>query len=151
VRTLLPALIAALLMAGCSSTPEQENRMPPASPSAEDALKFGGIALPASAKVLGVTYEAGIDERYRVTISVPPGDVPALLSASKFSTALMPDPGPYTKDPLDGFDLTKATDVVAADDTLPPEGDRKQTVVRQVVVDRTDPANSIVHLWMFTT
>lgn len=151
MRLLLPVLLAVMLMAGCSSTPEQENRVPPETPSTQDALKFGGIVLPASAEVLGVAHDAGVDERYRMALRMPSGDVAALLSASKFTAPLTPDPGPYTQEPVQGFDLGKATDVVAADDSLPPGGDRKQTVFRQVLVDRTDPATATVHLWLFTT
>ncbi len=152
VRSLLTVLLfVGVLVAGCTPTPEEQDRTPAPSQSADDALRFGGIVLPASAKVLGTSYERGIDQLYRLVLSTPSSDVSALLSASRFTAPLVPDPGPYTWKPMDGFDLSKATDVVAADDSLPPEGDRKQTVNRQVFVDRTDPANSIVHLWLFTT
>jgi hypothetical protein len=53
--------------------------------------------------------------------------------------------------PVDGFDLGPATAVSSASDTLAPEGDRKNTIERQVAVDRSDPAKPLVHLWLFTT
>lgn len=151
MRTLLTALIAALLMAGCTTAPDRENGMPPQSPSADEAQKFGGIVPPASAKVLGVAHDAGIDERYRLVLGMPPGDVANLLSASGFTAPLVPDAGPYNDDFVTGFDLSKASDVVATEDSLGPSGGRKQTVFRKVLVDRTDPASSVVHLWLFTT
>jgi hypothetical protein len=73
-----------------------------------------------------------------------------LLSGSNFTTALEPDPGPFM-DLVQGFDLTKSSSVTSANDSLPPQGDRKQTVFRRVAVDRSDPAKPVVHLWLFTT
>jgi hypothetical protein len=127
------------------------SQSPSSAPATADAaLKFGGIVPPPSAKVLGVQHDKGMDERYRVVLSVDPGEAGTLLSASGFTAPLTPDAGPFQAS-VDGFDLTKATDVVSAEDSLPPSGDRGHTVFRQVAVDRSDPAKSIVHLWMFTT
>ncbi len=125
--------------------------MPGAEPRSIDvALELGGIVAPPSAEVLGVAHDAGIDDQYRFALGLPPGDVAVLMAESGFTTPLTPDAGPYN-DVVDGFDLSTATDVVATEDRLEPEADRTQTVYRKVVVDRSDPARSVAHFWVFTT
>jgi hypothetical protein len=52
---------------------------------------------------------------------------------------------------VDGFDLSGATSVESVEDSLPPGEGRTRTVFRQVSIDRTDPAKSLVHFWLFTT
>jgi hypothetical protein len=116
----------------------------------EEALRFGGIVLPSSARVLGVQHDKGIDRRYRIAIGLDADSVETLLSGSGFSTPLEPDPGPFMA-PIDGFDLTKAGAVSATSDSLAPTDERPSTVFRQVAVDRSDPASPVVHLWLFTT
>lgn len=116
----------------------------------EDALRFGGIVLPSSARVLGVQHDKGIDQRYRLAIGLDSSSVETLLSGSGFSAPLEPDPGPFMA-PIDGFDLTKASAVSATNDTLAPTEERPNTVFRQVAVDYSDPASPVVHLWLFTT
>ncbi len=116
----------------------------------EEALRFGGIALPPSARVLGVQHDKGIDQRYRLAIGIDPQSVEALLSESRFTTPPEPDPGPFMA-PVDGFDLAASTTVSSISDTLAPQGERTSTVFRRVAIDRRDPAEPIVHLWLFTT
>jgi len=115
-----------------------------------EALQFGGIVLPPSAQILGVQYDKGIDQRYRLAIAADPGSVEALLSGSGFTTPLEADPGPFMA-PVDGFDLTSATAVSSTNDTLAPQGERTSTVFRRVAIDRSDPAQLVVHMWLFTT
>lgn len=116
----------------------------------DEALRFGGIVLPPSARVLGVQYDKGIDQRYRLAVGIEPNSVETLLSGSGFTTALEPDPGPFMA-PVEGFDLATATAVSSTSDTLAPHGERTSTVFRRVAVDRSDPADPVVHLWLFTT
>jgi hypothetical protein len=142
----------------CGTEPGQENRMRQSGSTGvttdqaviDEALRFGGITLPPSARVLGVQYDKGIDQRYRLAIWIEPNSVETLLSGSGFTTPLEPDPGPFMA-PVDGFDLTTATTVSSTSDTLAPQGERTSTVFRRVAVDRSDPAESVVHLWLFTT
>ncbi len=116
----------------------------------DEALRFGGITLPPAARVLGVQHDKGIDQRYRLAIRIDPNAVETLLSGSGFTTPLEPDPGPFMT-PVEGFDLTTATTVSSANDTLAPRGERTSTVFRRVAVDRSNPTIPIVHLWLFTT
>lgn len=116
----------------------------------DEALRFGGIVLPTSAKVLGVQHDKGIDQRYRLAIEIDPDSLPMLLSGSRFTTPLEPDTGPFME-PIAGFDLKAATTVSSVDDSLAPDGERTSTVFRRVAVDRSDPAKSVVHMWLFTT
>jgi hypothetical protein len=115
-----------------------------------EALNFGGIVLPPSAKVLGVEGDKGIDQIYRLAVEVDPGSVDTLLSGSKFTTPLEKGRR-VSMTPVQGFDPDNGTDIASAQDSLPPEGERKQTVFREILVDRTNPAQPIVHLWLFTT
>ena len=116
----------------------------------DEALRFGGITLPPSARVLGVQYDKGIDQRYRLAIGIDPNSVETLLSKSGFTTPLEPDPGPFMA-PVDGFDLTTATTVSSTSNTLAPQGERTSTVFRRIAVDRSNPAEPVVHVWLFTT
>jgi hypothetical protein len=142
----------------CGTEPSQEDRMRQSESTEvttdqaviDEALRFGGIALPPSARVLGVQHDKGIDQRYRLAIRTDPNSVETLLSRSGFTTPMEPDPGPFMA-PVDGFDLTTASSVSSASDTLAPQGERTSTVFRRVAVDRSDPAEPIVHLWLFTT
>jgi hypothetical protein len=150
MKTLLTLLLAGCLVTACSTTPPQENRMSQsqsAPATAEEALRFGGISLPPSGKVLGSQHDKGIDERYRVVFSIPAGDVEKLLAGSKFVTPLDPDAGPF-QGSVDGFELSKAKSVRSGEDNVQVGG---HTVFRQVAVDESDPATSVVHLWLFTT
>jgi hypothetical protein len=148
-----------MLTVACSATPDGgENRMPrqPAEQVTTDpavvaaALEFGGIVLPASASVLGVQYDRGVDERYRVVIRVAADGVSELLSGSGFVGPLVPDAGPFQAS-VDGFDLATTTAVESATDSVPPGADRPGTVFRELAVDRSTPAEPVVHLWLFTT
>ncbi len=53
--------------------------------------------------------------------------------------------------PVRGFDLTTSAAVSSTSDTLAPQGERTSTVFRRVAIDRRDPAEPVVHLWLFTT
>jgi hypothetical protein len=145
-------------VAACTDTPDQEDsRMSQSHSSpvtdqaaADEALRFGGIVAPPSAKVLGVQSDKGIDQRYRIVLRIPPSDVPMLLAASHFTVQLVPDAGPFQSS-VSGLDLTMATSVRSGEDSIPPGDGRSQTVFRQIAIDESDPTISTVHLWLFTT
>jgi hypothetical protein len=154
------SVILALALTACGSdVPSQENRMPPHGPSdtatndnslATEALSFGGIVLPPSAKVLAVDTDRGIDQIYRLAVEVDPGSIDTLLSGSTFTSPL--EQGRKVFMPaLQGFDPDNGSDIASAQDRLPPQGQRKNYVAREILVDRTNPAKPVVHLWLFTT
>lgn len=154
----LAAAVAVLSTTACGPTSNQEGGMPQRGSSAPapdqttiaDALSFSGIVLPASATVVGAQHDRGIDERYRLAIRLNPADIDPLLTGSGFTTALLPDPGPYQQ-PVDGYTLDGATNVTSAEDNLPAGGDRKRSVFRHVALDRSDPDNPVMYWWIFTT
>ncbi|MGH8910099.1 MAG: hypothetical protein ACRD0K_27285 [Egibacteraceae bacterium] len=115
-----------------------------------EALRFGGIVLPPTATVLGVHSDKGIDQLYRLVLQIDPGSVDALLSGSGFTTPLEAGRQVFMS-PVEGFTPASPTKVASAQDTLPPRDDRDQTVTREVLVDSSDPARTLVHLWLFTT
>ena len=157
IAVMLTLGVAATITA-CGTEPGQEDRMRQSEPTEvttdhaviDEALSFGGIVLPPSARVLAVQHDKGIDQRYRLAIGIDPDSVETLLSGSGFTTPLEPDPGPFMA-PVDGFDLTTATTVSSTSDTLAPQGERTSTVFRRVAVNQSEPMEPVVHLWLFTT
>lgn len=150
MRSLIALLALALLVAACSTTPPREDRMsqtPSTAPAPDEALRFGGISLPPSGEVFQVRQDRGIDQRYRLVVGVAAEEVPDLLSGSGFTAALAPDAGPF-QDTIEGFDLTAAKSVKSVEDSKQVDG---RTVFRHVAVDESDPATSVVHMWLFTT
>ncbi|WP_134046367.1 hypothetical protein [Amycolatopsis arida] len=118
--------------------------------TAAEAMRFGGLVLPDSARVLGVRHTGGLDRLYTLAVGLPPADVGELLERSGVTEPLTPDPGPFMT-PIDGFDLGQAQSVETTEDVLPPSGDRKSQVFRRIAVDRSDPVWVVVHIWLFTT
>lgn len=147
-------LTLALAIIACSANPEPKVHVPPASvdgPLTAEALSFGEIVLPLSARVLAVNADRGINRSYRLAIEVPPDSVATLLSGSNFTEPLLP--GRRMLMPaLSGFDPPIAADVESAQDRLPvEEGRRANGVTREVLVEQIDPARSVVHFWLFVT
>lgn len=155
---LLVAVGVVALAPACGTGSNQEDRMrqsnpAPASPDqglVDEALAFGGIVLPPSATVVGAEQERGIDPLYRLAVHVTPDGVDRLLIESDFTTDLVPGRKVFMK-PVSGSDPQTGTSVASAQDRLPPAGQRQQTVTRELLVDRTDPARPVVHIWLFTT
>lgn len=155
--TIAVLLALAMTVAACGSGSSQEERMPEHSPSetatdtiASEALTFGGIVLPPSAKVLAADADKGIDQLYTLALEVDPPSVEALLSRSRFTTPLTPGRKVFME-PAPGYEPNNSTDIASAQDRLLPEGERIHTVTREILIDRSNPVKSIVHLWLFTT
>ncbi|MGH3520424.1 MAG: hypothetical protein ACRDQ7_24180 [Haloechinothrix sp.] len=146
------------LPVSCSFGPEQEERMPYPNANSvttdkatvSEALSFGGIVLPPGARVLGVQSNKSMDQLHRVVVEVEPAAVDTLLSGSGFTTPLKPGRQVFMS-PVDGFTPGSATKIASAQDNISPEANRKQTVTREVLVDRNDPLKVRVFLWLFTT
>lgn len=109
------------------------------------ALEFGGIVLPPSAVVLGVQVSVGgPDVIVAAVISLPQRDVPAMLTASGFTTPLTP--GILLQPAIEGLSPTTRTDIASATDQLPYDGDPPWIVTRQLTLDTSDPSLSVAHL-----
>jgi hypothetical protein len=150
-------LALGIVTGACGSSPGQEDRMSPSSTfnatteaTIAEALTFGGIILPPSAKVLGVDRSKGMDQRFTLAVETDPASVDALLSGSKFTAPLQPGRKVFMPS-IQGFNPDNGTDIASAQDRLPPEGDRTHTVTREILVDRTNATKPVVHLWLFTT
>lgn len=115
-----------------------------------EALQFGGIALPAGATVLGVERDRGIDRMYRLAVRVEPDGVSRLLADSSFITPLRAGRQVFMT-PVAGFALDGNRNVASGQDRFVPAGGSAATITREVLVDRSDPSVSVVHLWLFTT
>lgn len=115
----------------------------------DDALELGEIVLPPGAEVAGVNYSRGIDQNYTLVVRTPADEVDALLTGSGFTATL--EPGRKgTEEVLPGFDLGDTSDTAHGRDRLEAGQQRAHTVVREVLVDRGDPAGVVVHWWVFT-
>lgn len=153
VRNLLRCLVAALLVAGvamisgCAGGEAREDH-PPDAAHVNDALAFSGIAMPPGTRVLGVDGEHGLDQMYKLAVSVDAQAVDRMLTDSGLTVALVPGRQP-SQPPVDGVALGSV--VASASDELPPGPGRESTVFREILVDRTDPAKPVVHVWAHTT
>ena len=116
----------------------------------QEALRFGDVVLPPSAKVLGVREESGQDELFVLAIKLAPNEIDDLLSGSGFTTQLRPGERVFMQ-PVEGLDPNAGSDIASAEDRLPAGGNRAQGVNRTILVNRSDPAAPIVHVWLFTT
>jgi hypothetical protein len=153
------AALLALAVTACGSGSPQEDRLPNDRPSettttnsdlAAQAMAFGGIVLPPSAKVLAATETKAIDQLYTLAIEIGPNSTDTFLSGSKFTTPLTPGRKVFMPPAL-GFDPNNSSDIASAQDRLLPEGQRTHAVTREILIDRGNPAKPIVHLWLFTT
>ncbi|HEY8371414.1 MAG TPA: hypothetical protein VIL00_01595 [Pseudonocardiaceae bacterium] len=154
---LTAVLVAGLVVTGCGGGPGQADTTaqrqdtPTADPAlVDEALRFGGIVLPPSAQVLGVHHERGPDQLYRLVLRVDADELPTLLAASQFTTQLTAGATPLPH-PIDGFELDGTKTLRSGKDSLPPGDGRTHLVFREIVIDETDPASPLVHLWLFTT
>lgn len=152
LATALAVLVGATVACAPASRQEEPAEQPPTPDPAlvAEALRFGGVVLPPGATVLAAESERGVDQLYRVAVQVDPESVPALLTESGFAAPLR-EGRPVFMPPVGGFDLSESTDVASNQDQLPPDGDRDTTVTREILVDRSDPAAPVIHLWLFTT
>ena len=115
-------------------------------PQLAEALDFSGIVLPADAQVLGLDAEKGIDARYRLAFAVDEAGADRLLADSRFGAPLVPVPS-APQEVLPGVPVGQ--EVAAGGDELARPG--RPPVVREVMVDRSDPVRVVVHVWAYTT
>ncbi|WP_093149691.1 hypothetical protein [Saccharopolyspora antimicrobica] len=119
-----------------------------APPAVGEALAFSGVVVPPGGEVLGVDASRGIDSFCKVAVAVDAGSVERLLADSQFRAPL--EPGrEVTYEPLPQASI--GTDFASASDELSPGPGRPNTVFRELLVDRSDPARPVVHIWAFTT
>jgi hypothetical protein len=86
---------------------------------------------------------------YRLAIEADPQSVDTLLFGSGFTEPLIQGEKVFMP-ALQGFDPDNGTDIASAQDRLPAGGQRKHSVAREILVDRTNSAKPVVHLWLFT-
>lgn len=132
-------LVGVLVSGGCGRE---------APPAVGEALAFSGIVVPPGAEVLGADASNGIDSFYQVAVAADAGAVERLLADSQFRAPL--EPGrEVSYEPLPQVPV--GADFASASDELPPGPGRPSTVFRELLVDRSDPARTVVHVWAFTT
>lgn len=118
-------------------------------PTAEQvavALEFGHLRLPPGAEVRRLVAQDGVDESYQLLVAVAPGGEEQILHDSGFTATLAPTDTPdyYT---VSGAEPANGDAVVAAEDTIESNG--TLVVTRLVMVDRSDPERTLVHLTAF--
>ncbi|GAA2773121.1 hypothetical protein [Saccharopolyspora taberi] len=133
-RAVLPAACLAAL-AGCgASGPDPE--------VVAEAAQLTGVRVPPGAEVLGAQCERGQDVMCKIAVAVGPGDVEALLGASGVVVALEPGRA-VSLPPVDG--VAVGADVASAQEEV------GTGAFREILVDRSDPARSVLHVWGYTT
>ncbi|WP_216212959.1 hypothetical protein [Amycolatopsis aidingensis] len=151
--------LAALALAGCGQGSTGDDRVPERSAGetattdqgvVQEAVAFGGLAVPTDAEVLGVQHQSGIDDMYVLAFATPPDSIEAMLTGSGFSTALTPGREVHQR-PVDGLEFGTGDEIASGQDVLAPGEGRTQRVNRKVLVDRADPDRPVVHWWLFTT
>lgn len=113
-----------------------------------DALRSSGIVLPPGAELLGIEHECGVDELWILAIAVGGEHVDGLLRGSGFREQLEPGRQVFMP-PVSGHEPSGTADVASAQDSF--RGDDGARIVREVLVDRSDPDRPVVHVWAFTT
>ncbi|MER7079520.1 hypothetical protein SAMN02982929_03179 [Saccharopolyspora kobensis] len=143
VVLLIILLVGAVVSGGCA-----DGRSRNAPPPVDEALAFSGVVVPPGGEVLGVDASQGIDSFYKVAVAVDAGAVDRLLADSQFRTPLEPGRD-VTYEPLPQAPV--GTDFASGSDELSPGPGRPNAVFRELLVDRSDPARPVVHVWAFTT
>jgi hypothetical protein len=115
-----------------------------------EALEFGRIVLAPSGVVLGIGTEQGMDTLYQLAVQVEPGDVEHMLSQSDFTEELQPGRQVFMPT-VEGVDVGDVDYIASAQDSVRSGDGTGRTVFRDILVDRSDPAAPVVHLWLFTT
>jgi hypothetical protein len=118
-------------------------------PTAEQvaaALEFGHLQLTPDADVRRLVALDGVDESYQLLVAVAPGGEEQILRDSGFTATPAPTdiPDYYT---VSGVEPANSDALVAAEDTIESNG--TLVVTRLVMVDRSDPVRTLLHLTAF--
>lgn len=117
----------------------------PAAVSAQQAaLQFTQVVLPPGAVVLASQHKAGLDTLYGVVIRVDKSSVDELLKDSGFLKPLEKGRA-VTLPPTGGIAPGTGDRIESAQDVL------TQSMIREVLVDRTNPDEVRVHVWAHLT
>ena len=85
-----------------------------------------------------------------LAVRVDAGSVDALLSGSRFVAQLQPGRRVFIP-PVEGFEPNAGNDIASAQDRLAPQGERRNAVTREVLVNRSAADGPVVHIWLYTT
>ncbi|MER5394942.1 hypothetical protein [Saccharopolyspora sp. NPDC002686] len=138
---LVLAVFGVIGLSGCSGSGEAE-------PSVDEALAFTGLVVPQGSEVVAFDAEHGIDSRYRLAVAVNADAVDRLLADSQFSAPLEQGRAAIQA-PLPQVSI--GTDIASATDELPPGPGRPTEAHRELLLDRSNPARPVIHVWAFTT
>jgi hypothetical protein len=149
VRALLAlaSLTTATPVTACGFAPTHvEQRSDPDPELVAEAIRFCELVPPPDAVVTAVTYYFWQDDTFEITVVMPPESVDVLLRDSRFSEPMEPGGTLHGSSPADGSELLDGPAVASAQEQLPGPPARPEPLVRNVVVDRSDPGRAVVHL-----
>jgi hypothetical protein len=107
------------------------------------ALQFAYLEFPPAVEVARLAFREGVDEEYRLLVAVDPGTEEQLLRDSGFTGAFAPAESPE-RFLVPGVDVPEAGATFVASDTV--ETDGLPLVYRDVLIDRSDPNRTVLHI-----
>jgi hypothetical protein len=123
-----------------------EQRSDPDPELVAEAILFCELSTPPDVVVTAVTYHFWQDDSFEITAVMPPGSVDALLRDSRFTEPLEPGGTLSGSMPADGSEIPTGPAVTSAQEQLPGPPARPEPLTRNVLVDRSDPGQAVVHL-----
>ncbi|CAM04817.1 hypothetical protein SACE_5631 [Saccharopolyspora erythraea NRRL 2338] len=130
-------LSAAVALSGCAGGG-------PAPEVVAEASALSGVIPPPHAQVLGAACERGRDQLCKFAVAVDAAQLEPLLAASDFTAELVPGKSASML-PVEGVE--PGPRIASGEDQVV----HQQTANREILVDRTNPARPVVHVWAFTT
>jgi hypothetical protein len=112
-------------------------------------IDVGEWVLPPDATVIAGSLVDSLDNTYALTLAMRPASVDVLLRASRFTAPLQQGTVEFLRG-ADGGRLVPGPTVWPASEGVPRPPGEDRTDLRLVVVDRSDPHRSVVHLEVWT-
>jgi hypothetical protein len=141
------ALVTTISLTGCGHLGTHvEQRSNPDPELVAEAIRFCELMTPPDVVVTAVTYDFWQDDSVGITAVMPPGSVEVLLRDSKFTEPLEPGGTLHGSSPADGSEIPTGPTVTSAQERLPGPPARPEPLTRNVLVDRSDPGQALVHL-----
>ena len=110
------------------------------------AVAAGELVLPEGADVRALSSDDDRGWRHRLVVELAPGGEQAFLAASGFAVPLRPVTG-LTFATVDGYEPPTDRQLLYGQDSL--GGSATPVAYREVAVDRSDPARTIVHVFLW--
>lgn len=140
------ALVATMPLTACSwGCTHIMQRSDPDPELVAEAIRFCELVTPPDAVATALTYDYWQDNLFGITAVIPPASVDVLLRDSRFTQPLEPGRTLYGS-MADGSEVPAGPAVASAQQRLPGPPARPWLLTRNVLVDRSDPGQAVVHV-----